>query len=98
MKFSLFINNFIIIIIIIIIYLEYYEWWYEYMKPDEHYIPVKKDLSDLIEKLEWAKENDEKARQIAENGSREAAKHLFAETVFCYYLEALDTYRFVAES
>ena len=28
-------------------------------KPWVHYIPVKMDLSDLEEKIEWARENDE---------------------------------------
>ena len=27
------------------------------MKPWEHYIPVKNDFSDLIEKINWAKEH-----------------------------------------
>lgn len=33
-----------------------------------HYIRIKPDLSDLLEKLEWAAENESKSQEIAENG------------------------------
>lgn len=33
----------------------YYEHFYTHLKPGVHYIPVKRDLSDLIEKIKWAK-------------------------------------------
>ncbi|ESO90993.1 hypothetical protein LOTGIDRAFT_217539 [Lottia gigantea] len=36
----------------------YYEYFYHQLKPYEHYIPFKRDLSDLIEKLNWAKSHD----------------------------------------
>lgn len=39
---------------------EYYEHFYKEMKPNVHYIPLKHDLSDVIEKLEWARANDDK--------------------------------------
>ena len=31
------------------------------LKPFEHYIPVKHDLSDLLDQIEWAKTHDEEA-------------------------------------
>ena len=43
---------------------EYYEHFYKDMKPFEHYIPIKHDLSDLIEKIKWAKENDKEVTFI----------------------------------
>jgi hypothetical protein len=36
--------------------------------PWVHFVPVKHDLSDLIEKIEWLINNDEKAEEIANNG------------------------------
>ena len=33
-----------------------------------HYIKIKPDLSDLVEKLEWAADNDAEAKRIAQNG------------------------------
>ena len=43
------------------------EFFFEYLKEWEHYIPVKRDLSDLIEKTKWCFDNYDKALQIAEN-------------------------------
>jgi hypothetical protein len=37
--------------------------------PWVHYVPVKSDMSDLVEKVKWLKENDEEAFQIAHNGN-----------------------------
>ncbi|WAR13233.1 PLGT2-like protein [Mya arenaria] len=39
---------------------EYYEFFYKELEPFVHYIPFKHDLSDLREKIQWAKENDDK--------------------------------------
>ena len=33
----------------------YYEHFYMELKPWKHYIPIKRNLSDLLEKVEWAK-------------------------------------------
>lgn len=33
----------------------YYEHFYTHLKPGTHYIHVKRSLSDLIQKIEWAK-------------------------------------------
>jgi serine/threonine protein kinase len=32
-----------------------------------HYVPIKEDLSDLIEKIQWCRDNDKKCEQIAKN-------------------------------
>lgn len=40
----------------------YNEHFYAALIPWKHFIPVKKDLSDLLEKLEWAKNNDQQVR------------------------------------
>jgi hypothetical protein len=37
----------------------YYEHFYRQLIPNKHYIPIKKDLSDLIEKIQWAKDHDD---------------------------------------
>jgi len=46
----------------------YRQWYYDRIKPWEHYVPVKADMSDLAEKLGWARSNDAEAEQIAQNG------------------------------
>lgn len=37
----------------------YYEHFYNELQPWEHYVPVRADLGDLLEKIQWAREHDE---------------------------------------
>ena len=60
---------------------EPFENW---LKPYEHFIPVEMDLSDLGDKVEWAIQNDEEARKIAENGSKFVRNHLKKSDFDCY--------------
>ncbi|KAF7313245.1 CAP10 domain-containing protein [Mycena kentingensis (nom. inval.)] len=46
----------------------YEEFFNDWIRPYEHFIPVKYDLSDLVEKVEWAIQNDDQARRIQEAG------------------------------
>ena len=45
----------------------YIEYFYNDLIPYTHYIPVKMDLSDLLEKVEWMKTNYEECLNIANN-------------------------------
>lgn len=40
------------------------EWFYSDLKAWEHYVPIKADFSDLIEKIEWLRKNDDEAKAI----------------------------------
>ena len=42
------------------------------------------DLSDLGDKVQWAIQNDEEARKIAENGSNFVRKHMRQSDFDCY--------------
>ncbi len=44
------------------------QWYYDRIRPWEHFVPVRSDMSDLVEKIEWARSNDAQAREIAANG------------------------------
>jgi hypothetical protein len=46
------------------------QWYYDNLRPWEHYVPVQNDLSDLEERIEWCLENEESAWEIAENGRK----------------------------
>lgn len=46
---------------------KYKLWLDQFLVPNEHYIPVKHDLSDLAEKIKWCKMNDDKCKIIAQN-------------------------------
>ena len=41
--------------------------WEEGLEPWVHYVPVKNDMSDLLEKYEWAESNEDKVKEIVEN-------------------------------
>jgi glycosyltransferase involved in cell wall biosynthesis len=60
----------------------YKEYFFQHLKEWEHYIPVKRDLSDLVEKMKWCFSNTEKATQIAQNALEFSKKHLTREA--CY--------------
>ncbi|XP_070240357.1 protein O-glucosyltransferase 3 isoform X1 [Bos mutus] len=70
----------------------YYEHFYMALKPWKHYIPIKRNLSDLLEKVEWAKENDEEAKKIAKEGQLTARDLLQPHRLYCYYYTVLQKY------
>ena len=43
---------------------EYYEHFYKDMTPWVHYVPFKRDLSDLEERIIWLKNHDKEVRVI----------------------------------
>lgn len=43
---------------------QYYEFFYKQMKPYVHYIPVKADLSDLLDRIQWAKDHDSEVIKV----------------------------------
>ena len=52
----------------IIVESSYKPLYFESWEPWVHYVPVKKDLSDLLENIKWLQNNDKNAKFIAENG------------------------------
>ena len=66
----------------------YRQWYYDRIRPWEHYVPVKTDMSDLAEKFEWVKANDRQARDIAANG-REFARTMTFESQTSWAAEAI---------
>ena len=58
------------------------EYFFRFLKEWEHYIPVKRDLSDLVIKTQWCLENYAKALQIAENAYNFSQMYLTREA--CY--------------
>ena len=62
----------------------YLSWADSLLKPNEHYIEVKDDLSDLLDKIRWCNRNDAACEVIAKNAMRLAKKILtrpFIESV-----------------
>lgn len=45
------------------------DYIHDQIHPWVHYVPVREDLTDLMEKLEWAETHQDEARRISENAT-----------------------------
>lgn len=55
------------------------QWYYDELIPWVNYVPVKSDMSDLVEKIHWLIEHDDEAMQIGVNGRKLASKLTYDE-------------------
>lgn len=46
------------------------QWYYDRLMPGEHYISIRPDLSDLIDKLQWLRANPSEAQRIGAAGRK----------------------------
>lgn len=53
--------------VILLVNSEYKLWFKNMLVDGFHYISVKEDMSDLIDKIKWCKRNEEKCKEIAKN-------------------------------
>ncbi len=67
-------------------------WYYTNLKPWVHFIPLRYDLGDLFEKIEWARSHDAEAHQIAENGRRFVLENAMPEHLYLYCYKVLVKY------
>lgn len=68
------------------------QWYYGALEPYRHYIPVKKDLSDLLEKISWANDHDDEVKAIADQGTEFVKNHLSIESNFLYLYTLIKEY------
>ena len=68
----------------------YKEYFFEHLKEWEHYIPVKRDLTDLTEKVNWCFDNPEKAAVIARNALEFSEQHLTREACYSRWNEIIE--------
>jgi hypothetical protein len=45
-------------------------WYSNELIPYKHYVPIQRNLENLIEQVEWCKENDDKCKKISENAEK----------------------------
>jgi hypothetical protein len=64
------------------------QMYYKWLKPGVHYIPVKEDMSNLAEKLQWCVEHDVECKKIGE-AAREFVRGLTLERLTAETLEAV---------
>jgi len=83
--------------VILLVDSEWKIWYRDFLLPfgdtyDEtvaHYVPLKADLSDLIEKIQWCRDNDKKCEQIAKNALTFFKKYLQKDGVLQYMQKIL---------
>lgn len=73
------------------------EWFYNKIIPDVHYVSIKADLSNLVHKVQYLRENDTYAKNIAENASEFIIKNLLPENIQHDILSILSDYSEVQE-
>lgn len=67
----------------------YIQWYYAGLNPYVHYVPYLSNCSDLAEKINWLKENDAIAYEIACAGQQFAEKYLNEEMTHLYLYEVI---------
>jgi len=70
--------------VILLVKSEFYIWYQPLLKPWIHYIPIKHDLSDVIEKIDWCKKNDDKCKKIAQNATDFYKKYININSINDY--------------
>ena len=65
-----------------------FEWYYSQLKGDEHFLPTLTYGEDLLSRIEWLKDNDDIAHEIAEN-AQNFAKTVLSKESELTYLKAL---------
>ena len=68
------------------------QWYYGALEPYKHFIPVEDDLSDLVEKINWARNHDEESHRIADQASQFVEENLSNEDILVYFYQLLKRY------
>lgn len=69
---------------------KYKLWFEQWLIPYEHYIPIKHDLSDLVEKIEWCLSNDVKCKTISENANKFYKKYFNRDFIYDYLCNSIN--------
>lgn len=70
--------------VILLVKSDQYIWYQPLLKPWVHYVPIKSDLSDLMEKIHWCKLHDDKCKSIAANAVEFYNKYLTKTSIYDY--------------
>ena len=67
-----------------------WKMWYSDMLVEYiHYIPIKEDLSDILDQIKWCRDNDEKCKEIAKNAKKFYNTYLSKNAIFDYLQKTL---------
>lgn len=70
----------------------YFQWFDSNLEPYVHFVPVKRDFSDLHEQIIWLKDNDDIAQEIARNGIEFVKRHFSDEAMEEYIVDLFKEY------
>lgn len=62
----------------------FYEHFYKKMIPNEHFVPFKRDLSNLVEQIQWAKDNEDLVLKIIRSANDFVNENLMPRNIYCY--------------
>lgn len=65
---------------------EYYEHFYDELSPWQHFIPIHRNLSNLVELINVMMLDDNAAKIISLNGQKYARENLAPHNILGYYL------------
>jgi hypothetical protein len=68
---------------------KYKLWYNDLLKPYVHYVPVKQDLSDIVEKIKWCQSHDGDCEKIAKNAKVFVSTYLSKEGILNYLQQVL---------
>lgn len=70
----------------------WYQWFYRALRPYEHYVPFQADGSDLVQKIQWAREHDNEMRMISQRANDFANNNLKHADILLYVYLLLNEY------
>ncbi len=65
-------------------------WFRKFLQPYVHYVPVKEDLSDVLDQIRWCRAHDDECRAIAQNAREFYDTYLGREAVLDFWQVLLD--------
>ena len=68
------------------------DWYYCAFQPHKHYIPIQKDLSDLLDVVKWAQAHDDQCPQMALDASQIFRNEVTGDHALLYLHLVLNTY------
>lgn len=93
--------------VILLVSSKYKLWFTNYLIPYTHFVPVKDDLSNLIDQIKWCINNDKLCEKIASNARQFYNQYLQKKGIFDYFQKLIiDTkqttgsylYNFISQS
>lgn len=70
--------------VILLVKSNYYVWYTSMLEEYVHYVPIKEDLSNLVDQIKWCIRNDDKCKKIAKNAFDFYKIHINKNGIFNY--------------